>query len=448
MKYNKVELHPTAKARFGEVETPIGKFQLPRAAPAIRTSLDVEALLENVRAGMPLGAVAPYASYGASLGMALAVLKQPIPPAGLRGSVRPLFVADPESEALSLNCLARSRFLKRSPVPGAAVHTLLNTGLRSDSKPRSDGKPPQVDVHSAWRQFERLYGLTPLVGWTGSQLLAVHSDVLSLPTPIVRDDLASVEQSIGLATRLVQDARQVSTVTSQFKMVGPHFLFHGEIFAPNSEADSARAAFLRGVRSWGPITAMGDIVLSFKVHDQPGVLTDNDKGSRARQNLSEFVEGLHQAVDPLGGLLVAHNWDNWVLGLLDSGADIASFRVTGPRRIDMPTRGRKPGISPVPPLFLERALVDEDVALVMAYYRKHGAFPKPDCVPIVEYWNLDSHTERTFYTARVKCGVLVELGKRYLDAGKDKEKILSEAVRSIIADSRIRQELSDLCPSA
>jgi hypothetical protein len=450
MKYERVELNPTAKARFGKIETPIAKLVLPAASPAVRTRSDVEALLENVRARMPLRVVTPYASHGATIGLTLAALKSQakLPTAGARDPVRPLFIADPESEALNFNCLARSRFLKLAPAPGAAVSSLLVTGLTAQTSAQE--KPPlhRTQVHSAWTHFQRMYTLTPLVNWIGQRLLAVKSDVLSLPTPIVRNDLSTVSQALGLCPALVVDAREVRSPTTEFKMVGPHLLLHGEMFAPNGKADAARAALLSGIRAWKSMPVMQNIVLSFKVHDPQNILVDNDWGSRARQNLSELVEDLHQSVEALDGMLVAHNWDNWVLGMLDSGADVASFRITGPRRIDMPTRGHPPGVRPVPGLFLERALVEENVALVMAHYRKDGAFPTPDCVQPVEYWNLSGYVEQVLYTARVKCGVLVELGDHYKDAGLDKDVPLADSVRSLVASSRISQELRDLCPSA
>ena len=446
MKFESQSVQSVASARFGQIDTPVGKFGVPTVAPGIRTSLDVDALLENIRAGMPILAVSPYASFGATLGVSLSALKQPTPTLGVRPANRPLFISDPESEALSFNCVARARYLKRMPAPGVAIKALLSTGLRSQKKATAEGRSPLTQVHSTWREVERGYTITPVVNWSAHFQSAVKSDVLSLPTPIIRD-ASTAAQALALCPALVTDAREVRTATSSFKMVGPHLLLDDAIFTPDSGGSQARTTLLNGVKAWGTMTEMRNIVLSFKVHETRGVLTDSAMGSRARQNVSEFVQSLHHSMGLIDGMLVAHNWDNWSLGLLDSGADVATFRVTGRRSIEMPLRSRTKGERPAPPLFIERALVYEDVSKVMAHYRQHGAFPKPDCVEVREYWNLPTYNEQMLYAARVKCGVLTELGERYRRAGEDTEKTIREAVLNLVVNSRISQELSDLCPS-
>lgn len=82
-----------------------------------------------------------------------------------------------------------------------------------------------------------------------------------------------------------------------------------------------------------------------------------------------------------------------------------------------------------------------------AQWRGKKAFPVPHGVEPRPYWNNGSYEEQVLYTSHIRCASLVELGREYRAAGADGSIPLSEALRSRIMQSEIRQQLVDLCPS-
>ncbi len=103
--YEEMGVHSTL-ARFGVLRTPTGRYELPAMAPGIRTEADGKAVLQTMRGGVPVHVISPYLSWGRSLQAEL------FNPESMVRSRAPLVLPDPESEAFSFNCSARTRFAK------------------------------------------------------------------------------------------------------------------------------------------------------------------------------------------------------------------------------------------------------------------------------------------------------------------------------------------------
>ena len=111
------------------------------------------------------------------------------------------------------------------------------------------------------------------------------------------------------------------------------------------------------------------MVLSVKVYDQQHSLSDQSRGSSARANLSELISGLQDGVGAAGGLLVCNDFHNWALGILDSGSDVTSFKVTGRPGIEFPLTGGAPtGPRKAPYLMMARELIEVPESNVRARF--------------------------------------------------------------------------------
>ncbi len=145
--------------------------------------------------------------------------------------------------------------------------------------------------------------------------------------------------------------------------------------------------------------------------------------------------------------MFAHNFGLWCLGMLDSGADAASFRMSGESlKIDVPIRSPGKGYRKPPGLWSPTTLVEESKDDWQRQFQRTRAFPTPPHVSPAPYW-LDRYTDQLVYAARVRMDSLLELAKEYREAGLDSNIPIGEALRSRIMDSEARQELVDLCPS-
>jgi len=429
---------PAIAARFGMLRLPSASYRLPSAGPGLRTRTDVEAVMENARHGTVPEVLVPYASRGRILGPALLPLVRRVASMTTPVAHPPLVIADVEPEAFNIPSIAQLTYRTASPAPGDVVMRLLSTGLTSDAEAN------RQEAHAAWRHVQRHFGFAPLVDFVARQQSTVQSDVLSVPTPIIRADQQTVSDALSMGATMLSDARAVGA----FSMFGISLLVHAEVFDSTTNAEAARAALVRASGGFAATSVFSDIVLSIKVYDPQRALTDQSRGSPRRANLSELVSSLQHGLSAAGGLLVGLDAHNWVMGYLDSGADVASFKVTGRPGIEYPSsRGAPPGPRRPPDLVLARELIEVPESHVKARYAQPpgGAFPVPACLNPERYW-LRSWSEKNFYAARARAGVLVELGEHYRAAGLASDTPLPEAVRSAIRDSRV-PELSDLCPS-
>jgi hypothetical protein len=407
--------------------------ELPAASCGIRTELDVTAVESNVRSGMGVQVVSPYASYGIGLGSQLLRVARPKPSLAAIDPPRPLVIADSEAEALSFHTISRDNFKRTKPSPTDSVLQLLSTGPGGDQP-----------AHVVWRKVLKQNGASPLAEWAMLRMMAVHSDVLTIPTSILRQNPDTVEQAFEEASSLVREARTLGQ--SSFTQFGVALIIHSEIFKRSVQSDRARDHIVRSVQSWARDPRMGDLCLAVKVYDPGMVLNNPESGSYSRQAFGEFVGALGSAIRLSGGLLLVHNVGTWMLGLLHHGADIASFRVTGPRKIDVPLSGGRKGPFEVPPLLIPRALIEVPPEEVQRTFEAAGAYPKPDCVSCEQYWRLPSVSEQRLFCARQRTGVLTELADHYRLAGFDNTIPLEEAVDSLVSEARIKQDLLDLFP--
>lgn len=429
-------------ARFGILNTSKGSFMMPCVSPGIRTAYDAKALLDNMSGGLQPQVITPYLSYRRSILPTLAdllgrsYLKKLIEP------FRPLIIPDPESEALSFNCIARNNFKKLGDVP-STVKTLLTTGLTSNPE---KGKPK---VHSAWKMVRKDFGLSTVKEWAMKLHRAIGADVFLAPSPIMRGNPKLVKESFESGYAILDEA----IAEAEFPMNGLHLLLHAELFKDGDEAAKARKEIYSELGKWYTFKERySGIFLSFKIHDPSNYLTDPSSGSVRRRILSEFVTEISERVTKAKGATIGHNFGNWSIGLMDSGGDIATFRVSGEMRIDMPIKSdkkRKKGKDSkrIPPIFDKGTLSDISLAITKDLYKDKKAFPVPLCMESKDYWDLESYKDRAIYAYRTRCGTLVELGEEYREAGLHKKIPLREALHNRIMQSEIRQELIDLCPS-
>jgi hypothetical protein len=440
--YEEQTVYEHAASRTGILHTPVGSFDLPGTMPSLRTNTDLEAVRLNIEAGMRLQILSPYSSQVAAVGPAVKDLFWPRQ-TRLVTIPRPLILADLETEALNFNCVARTRFHeldKGSSIAGrsGAIEMLMRAGFDTNAEWDSQ------EAHAAWRLMEREYGFGPLMDWTVRHLRAARSDVLSVPTPIIRKDADSVAHAMHAGAQMLPLARRVP----HFTMQGLHLLIHAEVFDADPRAEEARTTLLREVSTSGATGILQGLFLSVKLYDPGNLLSDPDRGRIARTNLSEMLVGLQEGVRRADGVLAAFNVGNRTLGFLDSGVDLVGIRLTGRAVIDRLIRGRTGdrGARNIPPITLPRSMVDEDPARVRRVYSTTGAFPVPTCLQPRPYWEYP-WGEAVKYAARARCGVFVELSAEYREAAKDTAKPLREAVASRVRDAGNRQELMDLCPS-
>jgi hypothetical protein len=440
MQYLETVVHKGTSSRFGELVTGSGKYSMPVCSPALRTKADVKAVIKNINSGMKLEVLSPYLSRRNKLSQEL----KPLITQGSQTMVtfgKPLIIPDIESEALSFNCIARLEYMKMGGYV-SSVEKLLNTGLVGNS---SNG---QQSVHTAWREVDKKSSFSGLVNWMITSQSSVGSDVLLLPTPIIRSSkITSIE-----AFQYVKKMLPTAKATQAFTMFGVHLLFHAEIFRPEKDSDETRKAIVDEVNTWVTNQDLHDLFLTFKVHDPNHILTDQFIGNIARRNLSTLISDLQEGVKKAGGVLVAFNFGNWALGALDSGADIVSFRVSGDMSIERPMKAIKGPKGPrkIPSFLIPRGLTDEDPKVIKRIAQQNnGAFPHTPYVNDKEYWD-DSFNwnEKVLYTSQERCGVLIDIGEEYRNAGLDKTIPLTDAVKSRVQQAQNNQELWDLCPSA
>ena len=424
-----------ALSRFGLLRTPAGSYEMPAMSPGIRTDVDAEAVLKTMRGGVPVMVITPYLSWSGSHG---SVLRAGLRSARGGAALEPLLILpDPESEAFSFSCVARNRYRKTSAVP-VAIRELMRCGLTHD---RERGE--RLEVYQGWNHVEAAYGFAGLEKWLETRYVDAGSRVFFAIGPILRSNPSNVVRCFELTRTILLD--EVSAAV--FHMYGVHLILHVELFNGSEEAKAALGMIYEQLEILLTSQAVPDLFVSFKIHDASGDLQDPQVGSARRRALSEFVSDVAERVRRARGAFIAHNFANLGLGMLDSGADVAAFRVSGPMRIDMPIQVPRKGPRRSPTLLNPGTLSEDTVDALAARWRAKKAFPVPHGVEPQPYWNSSSYQDQVLYASHTRCAGLVELGREYRAAGVDGSIPLSEALRSRIMQSEIRQQLVDLCPS-
>lgn len=452
--YKKV-IAQQAASRFGSIETSKGTFDMPVPSPGIRTHYDVNALIENIKNGMYPRVISPYASCKNSImsGIKGVVGLSYENEAEHKIKVKPniLIVPDPEYEALSFNCSSRYSFAKLGGMD-ANFRGLFETRL-------SGGK-----VEQTWNEITKNFGYTGIKDWATNSLDGVESDVFLAPTSIIFADKNSVSKAFNHGYNVLDEALN----EAKFTLYGIHFLLHNKILLENNDdAIKARQEIYKELDTWSNSNRerYSGLIFSFKIYDNNRTLLDPNSGSLRRQNLSEFVTEVSERVRRADGGVVAHNFGNWVLGLLDSGADICSFRMSGETKIEVPIipnakaratiRQRKKSapilesIPKMPPFFNYDTLTDCAIDDLKKMWETEKSYPLPSCIPNAEpWWEFEDYNKRLIYCIRARCGSLIELGEEYRKAGIDIDGIpLCEAILSRVKSSKLMQDLQDLCPS-
>ena len=431
LEYEDLGVHQ-AIARFGILHTPTGGYDLPAMSPGIRTETDARAVLLTASGGLAIEAVTPLLSWGKSFGR---TILDAFSGAGGEAQVKPpLVVPDPEAEAFSFNCIARGRFAGMADTP-PLVKRLMSCSLSG-----GDGRE---EVYPHWKKYAAHYGFAALEEWLESRYEDVGSRTFFALGPIIRANATRVVQCFNHVRTILED----EVAKALFPMHGAHFLMHSEMFSNTPESQAALAKMYDQLELLLDAPPVPDLFVSFKVWDANGSLLDPQAGSARLRVLSEFTTEISERVRRFRGAVIGHNFANLGLGILDSGADIASFRVSGPMRIDTPVRSVFRGPRPVPRLFNHGTLSEEPVEAVVAQWRSRRAFPVPAGVTPQPYWTKEGYTDQLLYASHVRCAALVELGREYRAAGLDKTIPLSEALRSRILRSEVRQALLDLSPS-
>ncbi len=431
MDYETLQERTDAASRFGVLHQGELNVELPAASPAIRTATDAKAVERAMQGGLRPATITPYASRARRLNTHLTRLL-----AGGGGLVeRPLVVADPEAEALNVSCTARTQYQE-----GGAVHTairpLMNTGLTGDAR------KGRLQTHAAWRQCLRSFGVDPIYRFNAAWQSAVQSDMFLGTGPIVTADPATVDLAFQIAEAQVARAR----FNQSFSLGGVHLLVHQNVLKDGAAGQEARNRIIDQVARWESKRIDGT-GLSIKMYDQQNHLQDSGAGQIYRHNLSFLLQEIQALISEQGGLLTVHNMANWVVGALDSGSDIATFRVDGKTGIEVPMRSSgKSGPREPARMTLYRTLATAGADVLKPQFERQGAFPVPECMKPEPWWDY-TWSEGAIYAGACTTGSLVEIGQQYRDAGLSPSMPLAESVRGLVADCEVRQDLMDLCPS-
>ena len=437
-----------AISRFGNIITNKGVFEMPAPSPGIRTKYDIKALVENIENGMFPHVITPYGSCKNSIMPQLkGLLGLSYEDNSEKEKIKPniLIVPDPEYEALSFNCIARYNYVKLGGMD-ANFRSLFSTKLTGQN------------VGQVWKQITKDYGYTGIKDWASCILDGVESDVFFAPTPMMFATPNSVSKAFEQGYNIIDE----SIDEAKYTLNGIHFLLHWKLFKENDEESAkARQKIYSELDTWNNSNRdrYSGLIFSFKLYDNNYTLLDHNSGSARRQIFSEFIQEVSERVRRADGGVVGHNVGNWTLGVLDSGADIATFRMSGDTKIDVPIvlnkkardtiKQRKQSMPPsekqpkIPSLFSYDTLNELDVEGIKKLWEKEGTIKKAE-----PYWEWEKYSDRRVYCIRTRCGSLVELGEEYRNSALDVSGIpISEAIRRRIISSNISQELQDLCPS-
>lgn len=452
--YEEIEAQK-AISRFGKIITSKGSIDMPFPSPGIRTRYDTKALIENIENGMIPRVITPYMSWRNSIMPGLkALLGLTYEDSSEEEKIKPniLVIPDPEYEALSFNCIARYKYLELGEID-VNFRPLFTTKLSGRN------------VDQIWKATTDNFGYTGIKDWATNKLDGVESDTFLAPTPIMFASPRSVSKAFEYGYNILDEAIN----DAKFTLYGIHILLHWKLFKENDgESTKARQKIYSEIDTWSNSNRdrYSGLIFSFKLYDNNNTLMDQNSGSVRRQMLSEFIQETSERVRRADGGVVAHNFGNWALGVIDSGADVSTFRMSGDTKIDVPIilnkkaretiKKRKQSISKttekipkMPAIFNFDTLSDSDVEKIKKLWEKEGTYPIPSCIKKAEpYWEWNNYNDRLVYCIRTRCGSLIELGEEYRNAGLDVEGIqLSESVRSRIKNSKIAQELQDICPS-
>jgi hypothetical protein len=439
MKYNREVDRRDTISRFGTLETSTASYRLPTCAPTPKNRTEVKAIEQLHNMGARYEIIVPPLSRVSEVADELSALAGNLVDRLSIGYKKPLILPDIENEIFSFNCEARKKLFKwngrtSSYETEEAISGIVNSNLSGDNS-----------THLEWRKMILKYGYAPLLNFMSRKLAGLGADVFFVPTPIVRAENETVRLALDIANAEVPLAK----LNQKFTMHGVQFLLYGEIFEEGSQSLESRTKLIEGLRGWAKKDSMNSLFLSFKVHDPNGkILRNPNTGHSARRNLSEFITNLQEAVEASGSVLLGLNWGNWSLGILDSGADIVSFKVDGRADITRVFSRRKGFRSNrrVPDFMMPRALTDAHYERLKTIYEETDAFPCSYPVRPEPYWEFSYDSQHQF-VAIERLATQFNLSDEYRNAGIDISVNFREAVTSRVNDSEISQELHDLSPS-
>lgn len=426
-------------ARFGLLNTQQGEYEMPALSPSLTAEKDSEALKRNIRRGLQTPVITPKVSCRKKIIPPIQDLLFPKEKAIIKIR-KPFVLPDPESEAFSVACNARKRFMEDAPPQ--SIMPLFSSGLTSDTRA---GRKTSI---KAWEEISNKLGV--LKDFMESKYTAVGSDAFLAPMPIIRNDRGDIKTSFDFGKTILDDAMTPPVFTFN----GIHLLIHEEVMRDGNDSDEARREVLTQINGLlsGTNSPRKGAIISLKFYDSGGLFT-REKGSIYRQNISDFIQSTAKAAREHDGMVVVHNMGHWGIGALDSGADVATFNSSGWMMwIDTILRfnPKNAGKRPTPPYFDVGTLVEEDSKNAIKDYKKTGGFALPASVEPQEYWKL-SWSEQKIYSTRTRIGALVELSQEYHKAGLSDESdggaTFQEAIMNRIRSSKISSELYDMCPS-
>jgi len=457
--YEEIESQKTI-ARFGRIVTNKGSFNMPFLSPGLRTKYDCEAIMKNIQGGLYPQVITPYASrrnsvmYDIKKLLGISYEQNNTEEKIIPITPNVLVIPDPEYEALSFHCKAREKFKEIDSID-KNIKILFETGLSNKH---------EKQVESVWKKISDDFGYTGIKDWATSILQGVESDCFFSPTHIIKSNsYNSVRKAFDHGYNILDEA----TADAKFTLYGIHFLLHWNIFKENNiNSALMRQQIFTELDNWmDPRSRHSGTVFSFKIFDKNNNLSDPSFGSVRRRILSHFISEISQRIRNAKGVVITHNFGNWTLGCIDSGADIATFRVSGKTEIEIPlpignlgskssSNGQKEKpkynveLLEQPSIFNFDTLTESDVEDIKRQWNEKGTFPVPACMgEAIDYWNLDHHDQQIF-CIQTRCGTLVELSEEYRNAGIDIDGIpLSEALKNRVISSDISQEMQDLCPS-
>lgn len=440
--------------RVGNIQDSVTRrlYPTPSTGPCLRTEMESKAFLRLFRDGARPSAIFVPLSRRIQMRSNLGPLISSARPTlddFVTAQDRPVVFPDPESEVLSQPCQARERFLnERGTKIPEQVERLFQTRLRDSLGPDSRG------FERVWDQTIETVGISNLGDFYQTMTRESGSKIFLAPGPMIRGSVRSVKRALQVAWRLVDDA------AANFDAVGPHFLFHSDFFGQDAAEAQARAAFLDSIqREYASQSPRKLGYASIKLFQNGHDLSYGAAASQRRVNISEFIRNLSHHVRAMGGAVVAHNFGTLVLGPLQSGADIASFRGDArPYFIDpiwhrQKARGRpsrkgkrrvaKRVIAPWDAV----ALCDGSTRDYRTSWEKDNlhAFRTAEHVEPEAFWDLPFELQFEYRTRQI-IGSLIQVGVEYY-RDLNGEIPIGDAVRSRIQRMREQDAIIDYCPS-
>lgn len=447
----------SGSSRFGQLSlAPKERFAIPALAPLPRTQIECEALIAVLSRGAPMPALAiPVSRRKLTTGMLTGILGQATQATLTEVRIKqPVVVSDPEAEALSFPCLARTLLAKEPGTPDG-IARLMTCNLRGNVEKR------QNPTTEAWREFLKQYGYSMMASWARGLQLESRSKIFVAPTPLARASKKSFDEAWEIGWSIAD------AVAGPFRALGIHLLLHAEMFLDTMGGRESRAAVLAALRRMtsGPNPRRRPVV-SLKIIDNPGYLGGNQHAATARQNLGELVLQMTEHIRRMDGFMVIHDAGTWGFSLLAAGCDITSFRCDG-KKLTFDASGwnaaaatkkksirgvaRGGGVQlphqdggPVQPWDPERLCFGR-LKDFQERWTRTGGYPTSHFTQPEAWWDRPKEQQRV-YTAKQIIGSMLELGQQLRDAGHDKTWRLVDHIRNRMKRMQETEALMDLYP--